>query len=186
MTDEMTKEWPRILKRTTSRLSPWVELVARDVEFSRGAQAEVYHSVSTADYVNVVALTRDGRIPIVRQYRPAIERFTLEIPAGLIDPGEQPAAAASRELAEETGFATIAIHPIGVYATDPGRLSNFTHSFFIEAGDQLASFRPEPNVGLQLVTPAELLDMIRSEAFCLQCHLGTLLQAIIGGHISLR
>jgi len=182
----MTDGWPKVLKRTTSRLSPWVELVARDIEFSPGSQAEVYHSVSTANYVNIVALTQHGRIPIVRQYRPAIEQFTLEFPAGLIDPGEQPAVAASRELAEETGFATIAVHPTGVCATDPGRLSNFTHSFFIEAGEQIAGFQPEANVGVQLVTPAELLELIRTQAFCLQCHLGTLLQAIIGGHISLR
>ena len=182
----MSDEWPRILKRTVDRISPWVELIARDVEFARGAQAEVYHALRTANYVNVVALTQDRRIPIVRQYRPAIEAFTLEFPAGLIDPGEEPAAAAARELAEETGFAANSVHPTGVYATDPGRLSNFTHSFFIDAGSRLADFKPEPNVEVRLVTPAELLELIRTEAFCLQCHLGTLLQAIIGGHISLR
>lgn len=57
----------------------------------------------TADYVNVVALTQDDRTPTVRQYRPAIERFTLEFLAGLIDRGEEPAKTASGELAEVTG-----------------------------------------------------------------------------------
>jgi ADP-ribose pyrophosphatase len=182
----MPDHWPRIVKRTSSRVSPWLELVARDVEFSPGHPSELYHSVQTAPYVNIVALTPDDRIPIVRQYRPAIERHTLEFPAGLIDAGEEPATAAARELAEETGLTTKAIHPIGIYATDPGRMSNFTHSFFIAAGEQLPGFQAEPNVAVRLVTRSELFELIRTGEFCLQCHLGTLLQAVMHGHIAIR
>lgn len=55
--------------------------------------------------VAVVALTDDGRICLVRQYRTALGRVTVEIPAGKLDPGEDPLDAAHRELLEETGFA---------------------------------------------------------------------------------
>src|SRR4029079_7868118 len=107
------------------------------------------------------------------------EAFMLEFPAGLIDSGEEPAAAAARELAEETGSTANSVHSTGVYATDPGRLSNFTHSFFIDAGHRLSDFKPEPNVEVRLVTPAELLALIQSEAFCLHCQLGTQLEATL-------
>ena len=76
-----SNSWPRIVNRLTTEVSPWVDLVAREVEFSPGATFEVYHSVETFDYVIVLAVTPDGRIPLVRQYRPAVESFTLELPA---------------------------------------------------------------------------------------------------------
>src|SRR3954449_3673128 len=100
----MSSDWPRILKRTTSKISPWLELIARDVVFSAGSAPETYHSVRTPDYVVALAVTPDGGIPLVTQYRPALEAFTLELPAGLADAGEDPAETASRELLEETGF----------------------------------------------------------------------------------
>src|SRR3954469_21250664 len=105
----MTSDWPRILKRTTTAISPWLELIARDVVFSAESAPETYHSVRTPDYVVALAVTPDGRIPLVSQYRPALEAFTLELPAGLTDP----AATASRELLEETGYPTRAIYSLG-------------------------------------------------------------------------
>jgi len=66
----------------------------------------------------VLAVLPDGRIPIVRQYRPALESFTWEFPAGLVDPDEDPAACCRRELLEETGYVARAVHALGAYAPD--------------------------------------------------------------------
>ena len=66
-------KWPRIRSRRTTEVSPWVSLIAREVECSRGAKPQVYHAVEQPDYTSIVALTRSGKIPIVRQYRPALE-----------------------------------------------------------------------------------------------------------------
>src|SRR5215212_2374580 len=110
----MISDYPRILKRMTTTISPWVELIARDVVFSAESAPETYHSVRTPDYVVALAVTPDGRIPLVSQYRPALEAFTLELPAGLTDPGEDPAETASRELLEETGFPTRAIYSLAL------------------------------------------------------------------------
>src|SRR5260370_36513707 len=88
----MEEKWPKIKSRQRMKISPWVDLIAREVEFSPEEPAEVYHSVGQLDYLAIVALTPDGRFPIVRQYRPALEAFTWELPAGLAelraDPGE--------------------------------------------------------------------------------------------------
>src|SRR3954451_7112198 len=97
-------KWPRIRSRRTTTVSPWMSIVAREVEFSRGAAPQLYHAVKQADYISIVALTPGGKIPIVRQYRPVIETFSWELPAGLLDPGESPADACRRELLEETGL----------------------------------------------------------------------------------
>src|SRR5215210_7389805 len=130
-------EAPRILARRTIQVSPWVECVARDVQFSSGELPETYHSLVQADYVAIVALTPDKRIPLVRQYRPAVEDFCLELPAGLVEEGEDPAATCRRELLEETGYETKSLHFLGTTRPDTGRLSNRSYSFFVTAGTRI-------------------------------------------------
>lgn len=60
--------------------------------------------IDSVDWVNVIALTGDDRVVLLRQFRAGIARVCLEIPGGMIEPGEEPVAAAVRELAEETGY----------------------------------------------------------------------------------
>jgi 8-oxo-dGTP pyrophosphatase MutT (NUDIX family) len=79
-------------------------IIERAVEFAPGAEVELYHAVGQQDYVAIVAALPDGRIAVVRQYRPALETFTWEFPAGLVDEGEDPIATCRRELLEETGL----------------------------------------------------------------------------------
>ena len=98
----MVPDLPKILKVERTRISPWLEIVARDVRFSRDAAEETYYAIAQPDYVAVLAVTPDQRVLLVRQYRPAIERFSLELPAGIVDPDEDPLETAKRELLEET------------------------------------------------------------------------------------
>jgi len=84
----MSDQWPRVTSRQTIKISPWVDVVAREVEFGPGAAPEVYHAIAQQDYLAIVARTPSGHFPIVRQYRPALESFTWELPAGLAEPEE--------------------------------------------------------------------------------------------------
>jgi ADP-ribose pyrophosphatase len=177
--------WPRITKRATAKISPWVDLVAREVEFSPGAEPQIYHSVATSDYVIVLAVTPDGRIPLVRQYRPAVEDITLELPAGIVDKGENPAVTASRELLEETGLPSQSIHLLGVNKTDAGRLSNRVYSYFIRTGPEGAEFKPEDGIMARFVTKSELVEVIRTGELDAQADLGTILLAVLSGHLTL-
>ena len=181
----MSQDWPKIRSRQIQPVSPWVELVAREVEFSPG-QIELYHSVKQQDYLAIVALTPGGEFPIVRQYRPALESFTWELPAGLVEPGEDIAEGCRRELREETGYSTRAIYPLGVAAPCSGRLSNRIHSFFVETGERDAGFVAEPGMSVKLVTAAELVAMIKSGDFVSQLHIGSLLLAELRSFITLR
>lgn len=179
----MAGDWPKIKARRTTTVSPWMAIIEREVEFAQGASPELYHAVGQQDYIAIVALTPDGRVPIVRQYRPAIERFTWELPAGLVDKGEQPEACCARELREETGFSARAVHALGAYAPCTARLSNQIHSFFVETGEQ---GRPsETGIEMRLVTPAELARLILSGEFVLQLHIGALLLAGLRGFVDL-
>ena len=79
--------------------------------------------------VAVVALTDDGRICLVRQYRTAFDRVTVEIPAGKLDPGEDPLDAAHRELLEETGFTAAKMAYLTTIASTVGFCDEVIHLY---------------------------------------------------------
>ena len=165
-------------------LSPWVSIVAREVEFERGAPRELYHAVEQADYISIVALTEGGKIPIVRQYRPALEAFTWELPAGLVDPGEAPAEMSPR-IARGDWPHHARDPSVGTHAPCTGRLNNRVHTFFIEAGERIVDFKPEPGLTVKLVSPAEIVRMIKTGLFVAQLHVGALLLAELNGFLTL-
>jgi ADP-ribose pyrophosphatase len=178
-------DWPKIKSRRTTTISPWMEIIAREVEFTPGAPAEIYHAVGQQDYIAIVALTLDGRIPIVRQYRPALERFTWELPAGLVEKGEDADTCCRRELLEETGYPAKAVHALGSLAPCTARLSNRIHSFFVETGERAQAHVPEAGIELRLVTPQVLAALILASEFDLQLHIGAILLAGMRGFLDL-
>jgi hypothetical protein len=181
----MADEWPKIKARHVTTISPWVDVIAREVEFAPGEAAQTYHAVGQQDYLAVVALTPDGRIPIVRQYRPAMESFTWELPAGLLDAGEDATEGCARELLEETGYPARTVHALGTAAACSGRLSNRIHSFFVETGERTPSFKPEPGISVALPSPVELAAMIKAGEFAHQMHIGTLMLAVLRNFLKL-
>ncbi|MFB6453329.1 glycosyltransferase [Bradyrhizobium tunisiense] len=183
--EHVSEEWPKVICRDIQPVSPWMELIAREVEFSPG-QAEIYHAVNQQDYLAIVAVTPSGHFPIVHQYRPALESFSWELPAGLAEPGENVADGCRRELHEETGYLTREIQPLGVASPCTGRLSNRIHSFFVQTGERDADVSSEPSISVKLVTAGELVEMIKSGEFASQLHLGSLLLAELRSFITLR
>ena len=115
--------------------------------------------IDTGDWVNVVALTADGQIVLVRQFRHGAERITLEVPGGVIDAGEDPAAAAARELLEETGYAGGPPVHLGTVDPNPAIQSNRCHTYRIDGCARVAEPELDPGEDIEVVTmPAEDVD----------------------------
>lgn len=174
---------PRIVSRSVQSVSPWVSMVGRTLVRFGETREEEFHSLQQADYVSVLALTSDGRVPLVCQYRPALERVTIELPGGLREEGQSPEEAAIRELFEETGM-VVTGHPIvlGHLVPDSGRLENRLWGYFARVKSERAeSWVPEAGVESFLCPVKELQEWILSGQFDHALHLALIGLAMMRG-----
>ncbi|WP_144350358.1 NUDIX hydrolase [Sporomusa termitida] len=117
--------------------------------------------------VAVIALTADGKVILVRQYRHPVQQVMLEVPAGKLDPGETPAACALRELAEETGFAANKLRKLTSMYTTPGFSNEIIHIFLAE---DLVESAQEPDedefINSEKYTPHQIAGMVARGEIC--------------------
>ena len=104
-------------------------------------EAHPFYRIDSADWVNVVALTPDDELVMVRQYRHGEGRVTLEIPGGLVDPGESHGQAAVRELLEETGYRARAVVRLGQVNPNPALFGNRTETWAALGAEQVAEIQ---------------------------------------------
>lgn len=102
--DHKDRQW-EILETEYLIRRPWLTARCDHVKLPTGAEIPEYYILEYPDWVNVIAITREGRFVLVRQYRHGIRETRYELCAGVCEPGEEPLLAAQRELLEETGYA---------------------------------------------------------------------------------
>jgi ADP-ribose pyrophosphatase len=128
-----------------------------------GARGDAF-TVRCRDWCNVVAVTPADEIVLVWQYRFGTDAFSLEIPGGVIDEGEEPAHAAKRELREETGYEGNAITPLIVVEPNPAIQNNRCFTFVAPGAtlNQATSFDPQEELETVLVPATRLADLLDS------------------------
>ena len=119
--------------------------------------------LDAADWVNVVPLTTRGEVVLVRQFRFGSWANSLEIPGGMLDPGEAPEGAAARELEEETGFRPGRLERLGSTHPNPALFSNRLHSYLALDCERVHQGAPEAAEDLQVVVVSqdELKNLVR-------------------------
>ncbi len=113
------------------------------------------------DWVNVVPITVDGSVVVVRQHRHGIRAETVEIPGGMVDARESPESAAIRELSEETGGLATSLVSLGAVWPNPAIQDNQCH-LFLATGVVLGTAHPDPDeqITVEAVPPTQILKWL--------------------------
>src|SRR5579884_835126 len=139
----------------------FLRLRADRIELPDGTVVDEYFVRESRGFSVILALTADGLVPLVRQYKHGVGEIVVELPAGMIDPGEEPDACAARELAEETGYTGTAPEHVRTLYADPTNATTAMHLYVVR--DARRTREPELDVteaiDVELVTPAELRAM---------------------------
>ncbi|MDZ7658947.1 NUDIX hydrolase [Fodinibius sp.] len=101
-----------------------------------------FYVLKAPDWVNVIPITKNQEVVLVEQYRYGIEQPTLEIPGGMVDPGEQPLESIKRELIEETGYSSANWSSLGKVSSNPAIMTNYTHLYLAEDCEMITSEKP--------------------------------------------
>jgi ADP-ribose pyrophosphatase len=169
------------LKSEVAFATPWFQVLGKTM---REGEAP-YYSLKLPDYSAIVAITDEQRVLIVRQYRPAVEHHTLELPSGLVDAGETPAEAARRELLEETGYEAAKVELLGGMEPDNGRLGNRIWSCLAKGVRRVEGRVPEEGIEVLTWSLEELSQAIVDGRFDHALHVAVVMIAVLKGGVAL-
>ena len=142
---------------------PWLTARRDRVQLPNGVINPEYYVLEYPDWVNIIAITDDGRMILERQYRHGRGEVGYEIPAGVCESGETPEQAARRELLEETGYGDGTWHLNMVAAPNPSTSTNLCHSFIATGVRRLSDQHLEAteDIALYLLYPDEVLRLMQ-------------------------
>ncbi|TXK89815.1 NUDIX hydrolase [Parageobacillus sp. SY1] len=139
-----------------------VQLYVEDVQLPNGKTSK-REVIKHPGAVAIIPITKEGKLVLVRQYRKALERALVEIPAGKLEKGEEPLVTAQRELEEETGYRSHSLRHIVSFYTSPGFADELIHLYLAEGltkVENAASLDEDEFVDILEVTLEEALEML--------------------------
>ena len=165
--NQTIKEW-KVLESEYLVRRPWLTARRDRLELPNGRIIPEYYVLEYPDWVNVIAITKDGQFVMERQYRHAARKISLELPCGVMEEGETPLEAAQRELLEETGFGGGQWKKLMELSPNPSAMSNTTHCFLAIGVEKIAEQHLDETEELSVLfmTKEEVKRMLNENQIC--------------------
>lgn len=165
--NQTIKEW-KVLESEYLVRRPWLTARRDRLELPDGRIIPEYYVLEYPDWVNVIAITKDGQFVMERQYRHAARKISLELPCGVMEEGETPLEAAQRELLEETGFGGGQWKKLMELSPNPSAMSNTTHCFLAIGVEKIAEQHLDETEELSVLfmTKEEVKRMLNENQIC--------------------
>ena len=140
----------------------WLHARADKCELPDGRIMDPYYVIEVPDWTNMVIITKDERIVLVKQYRHAFGATTLELPGGMLEEGEIPMASAIREMQEETGYVSDEVEFLMKISPNPALHNNTAYFFLAKNAEILAStnFDPFEEIIIETFSKEELKQLL--------------------------
>ncbi len=156
-----SKRW-KTLKSEYLIRRPWLTARRDVVQLPNGIVNDEFYVLEYPDWVNVIAITGDGKFVFVRQYRYGLDLDSVELCAGVAEPGEKPVESAQRELLEETGYGGGSWKEIMTIGQNPSTCNNWTHCFVATGVERLGDQRLDrtEDIDVVLLSREQVLEMM--------------------------
>lgn len=144
------KRWDVLHQQLLYDASPWLKLSSEHVRLPNGVEIPDFYRIDMASYVIIFAVDTQDRVAMVEHYKHGPQQVSMELPAGYIEPGDDPLASAQRELQEEAGMVSDAWSSLGSYFIDGNRGCGWMHAFLARHARITGQTAYEPTELIQL------------------------------------
>lgn len=174
------KKW-KVLDREYLIERPWLTARRDRLELPDGRIMEEYYVLEYPDWVNVIAITKDGSFVMERQYRHGLGVYSTELPCGVMEKGEDPLEAAKRELLEETGYSGGKWSKLMALSPNPGSMNNLSHCYLATGVEKTAEQSLDENEELEvmLMSESEVRSLLENGGICQALMVATLYKYFI-------
>jgi 8-oxo-dGTP pyrophosphatase MutT (NUDIX family) len=140
----------------------WLQARADKCELPDGRIMEPYYVIEVPDWTNMVIITKDEKIVLVKQYRHAFGSTTLELPGGILEQGESPMSSAIREMKEETGYVSEEVEFLMKISPNPALNNNTAYFFLATNAEKLTNtnFDPFEDIIIETYSKDELKNLL--------------------------
>lgn len=152
----------RVERSTVVVARRWLTVHEQRIALPNGRFIDEFHVVQSPDWAAAIALTTDGRVVFVDQYRHAAGHVSRELPAGVIEEGEDPSVTVRRELLEETGYVADDWQPVSIVLAEPSHYTQRAHFWFARGARLVGPQRLDDSeeIVVHTLSPREIFEAI--------------------------
>lgn len=174
------EKW-KVIESTYLHKEPWLTVRKDRCELPNGHIVPSFYINEYPDWVNAFALTKEGKVIMVQQYRHGIREIGMEIPGGVIDAGETWQQGAERELLEETGYRFAKLEYLGKISANPSTTNNFMHMFLATGGEKIAeqNLDQSEEIEIKLLSIEEVMQLIKENKIMQSLHVTCIFYALM-------
>jgi len=156
------RKWKVVKSENILKINEWLSVRQETVELPSGRQIPTWFVLEFPDWVNVIAITKDGKFVMEDQYRHALGQTCFEIVAGVIDKDETPLQAAQRELSEETGYGGGTWELFMTLSPNPTNHNNLSYTFLARDVEKISAPHQEAteDINVHIFTRDEVREIL--------------------------
>ena len=170
----------KVLESTYLHKEPWLTIRKDKCLLPNGNIVPAFYVNEYPDWVNAFALTKEGKVIMVRQYRHGIGSVETELPGGVVEDGETWQEGVKRETLEETGYTFDKVEYLGKISANPSTTNNFMHMFLATGGEKIAeqNLDDSEEVEVLLMTIDEVKQLVKENKIMQSLHVNCIMYAL--------